>query len=210
MIRMNNKINEICSYFDTIYSNPKCELLYNKDYELLIAVMLSAQCTDKRVNMVTRELFDKYTTIDELANAKKEDIIRIVKPVGTFNKKSVFVKQIAISLVKFHGGVVPNDRTYLESLPGVGRKTTNVVLGLLYNVPCIPVDTHVSRVSKRLDLVSENDDVEVIEKKLMKLFPINNWIKIHYQMVLFGRYKCKSQKPDCMDCKLKKHCKRFL
>ena len=147
---------KITDYLDELFPNPKCELDYNKDYELLIAVMLSAQTTDKRVNMVTKVLFDKYRSLEELSNADINDIINIIKPIGTFNKKAMNIINISKSLLKDKNGVVPNDRTYLESLSGVGRKTTNVVLSNLYNVPCIAVDTHVSRVSKRLGLVSKN------------------------------------------------------
>ena len=204
---MNNKIKDIHDYLDELYINPKCELLFNNDYELLIAVMLSAQCTDKRVNIVTRELFSKYTTIYELNNASLSDISDIIRPVGTFNKKSKFIKEICSSLIENYSGIVPNNRKYLESLPGVGRKTTNVVLGILYNEPSIAVDTHVARVSKRLGLVSKNDDVDIIEKKLMKKIDKDKWLRIHYQMVLFGRYKCKSQAPICEGCKLKQYCR---
>lgn len=204
---MNNKIKDIYDYLDELYIDPKCELLFNNDYELLIAVMLSAQCTDKRVNMVTRELFSKYTTIYELNNAYISEISSIIRPVGTFNKKSKFIKEICSSLIENYSGIVPNNRKYLESLPGVGRKTTNVVLGILYNEPAIAVDTHVARVSKRLGLVNKNDDVDIIEKKLMKKIDKDKWLRIHYQMVLFGRYKCKSKSPVCEDCKLKQYCR---
>ena len=187
--------------------NPKCELNYSKDYELLIAVMLSAQCTDKRVNEVTSVLFSNYD-IYGLSKAKKSDIEKIIRSVGTSSRKSEFVLKIAQSLVENYNGVVPNDREYLESLPGVGRKTCNVVLSNLYNVPCIAVDTHVSRVSKRLGIAKEKDDVLVIEKKLNKYFPLDKLNRLHHQMVLFGRYYCKAKNPECMNCKLKYICKK--
>lgn len=210
MIKMNNKIQDIHKYLDELYPDPKCELLFDKDYELLIAVMLSAQCTDKRVNMVTRELFSKYKTIYELNDASISDISNIIRPVGTFNKKSIFIKEICSSLINDYSGIVPNNRKYLESLPGVGRKTTNVVLGILYNEPAIAVDTHVSRLSKRLGLVNKNDDVDKIEDKLMKKISKDKWLRFHYQMVLFGRYICKSKSPICENCKLKHYCKKNL
>ena len=141
------KINEIINYLDEIIVDPKCELNYYKDYELLIAVMLSAQTTDKRVNGVTSILFKKYNSLEALANADVNDIIDIIRSIGTFNKKALNVIEIAKSLLNNYNGVVPNNRDYLESLPGVGRKTTNVVLSELFNEPCIAVDTHIKRVS---------------------------------------------------------------
>lgn len=201
-------MNNIIEYLDELFPNPRCELNYNKDYELLIAVMLSAQTTDKRVNMVTDILFKKYDTLDKLANANLNDIINIIRPIGTFNKKANNIISISKSLIEDKNGIVPNDRNYLESLSGVGRKTTNVVLSNLYGVPCIAVDTHVSRVSKRLGIAKKNDDVLVIEKKLNKFFPKEKLNRLHHQLVLFGRYFCKAQKPNCENCKLKNICKK--
>ena len=202
-------MNNIVDYLDELFPNPKCELNYNKDYELLIAVMLSAQTTDKRVNMVTKELFSKYPSLMDISNADVSSIIEIIKPIGTFNKKAVCVKQIAASLLENYNGVVPNNRKYLESLSGVGRKTTNVVLSNLFNENCIAVDTHVSRVSKRLSLANEKDDVLEIEKKISRKFPKDKLGRLHHQLVLFGRYYCKASKPECSDCKLKNICKYY-
>ena len=201
-------MNNIIEYLDQLYPNPRCELNYNKDYELLLAVMLSAQTTDKRVNMVTEILFKKYDSLEKLANANIRDIISIIRPIGTFNKKAKNIIEISNSLLKDKNGVVPNDRKYLESLSGVGRKTTNVVLSNLYNVPCIAVDTHVSRVSKRLGIAKEKDDVLVIEKKLNKYFPKEKLNRLHHQLVLFGRYYCKAKSPCCESCKIKNICKK--
>lgn len=200
------KNSEIISFLDEIIPNPKCELEYNKDYELLIATMLSAQTTDKRVNMVTRVLFKKYPTLGALRDADIEDLKEIIKPIGTFNKKALNIKDIATQLLDKSNGIVPNDRVFLESLSGVGRKTTNVVLSNIYNVPCIAVDTHVARVSKRLGIARANDDVYTIEKKLSRNFKNNDLCRLHHQLVLFGRYYCKAIKPECDNCKLKKYC----
>ena len=156
-------MNRFLDYLDEILPDAKCELNYNKDYELLIAVMLSAQTTDKRVNEVTKVLFNKYKSLEELSKANIKDLERIIYPLGTYTKKAKNVKEIAINLLD--KGMVPNDRLYLESLSGVGRKTTNVVLSILYNEPCIAVDTHVDRVSKRLGFASKKDDVYKVEKK---------------------------------------------
>lgn len=206
---MMNNISLVENYLDELYPNPKCELNYNKDYELLIAVVLSAQTTDKRVNSVTCILFEKYKTIEELSKAEIIDIAEIIKPIGTFNKKSIFVKEIATILNNKYNGIVPNDRASLEKLPGVGRKTANVVLSNLFDVPAIAVDTHVSRVSKRLGLAKNNDDVTTIEKKLMKKFDKSTWSRRHHQLVLFGRYNCKATSPNCSNCKLKSICKNI-
>jgi len=200
-------MTEIIDYLDKLFPNPKCELNYEKDYELLIAVMLSAQTTDKRVNMVTDILFKKYDSLEKLASADINDIIEIIKPIGTFNKKASNVISIAKSLVEDKQGIVPNDRTYLEGLSGVGRKTANVVLSNIYDVPCIAVDTHVSRVSKRLGIAKKNDDVLTIEKKLNKNFPEEKLSRLHHQLVLFGRYHCKAKNPLCENCELKNICK---
>ena len=198
--------NEIINYLDEIIPNPKCELNYNKDYELLIATMLSAQTTDKRVNSVTSVLFKKYPTLETLRDADIEDIKRIIKPIGTYNKKALNIKSIANDLI-LHGGMT-NDRKFLESLDGVGRKTANVVLSNIYNEQLIAVDTHVSRVSKRLGIARKNDDVLTIEKKLNKFFKGNDLSRLHHQLVLFGRYYCKALNPNCENCKLKNICKK--
>lgn len=202
-------MNEVMAYLDKLIPNPACELEFHKDYELLMAVMLSAQTTDKRVNMVTRILFQKYPNLEALSKADVEDIQQIIKPIGTYHKKASNVILIANDLLEKQNGVVPNNRSYLESLPGVGRKTTNVVLSMLYNEPCIAVDTHVSRVSKRLGFAKENDDVLVIEKKLMKKIPKDQLNKMHHQLLLFGRYYCKSQSPSCDACQLQERCKYY-
>lgn len=199
-------IKEIEDYLDSLFPNPKCELNYNKDYELVIAVMLSARATDKMVNSVTSVLFEKYNSLELLASGDIEDIKRIIKRVGTYNKKAMFVKEIANELLTKYDGVVPNDRKALESFPGVGRKCANVILSNLFDYPAIAVDTHVSRVSKRLGLAKETDDVLKIEKKLMKKFDKSVWSRRHHQMVLFGRYYCKSINPFCDGCRLKHIC----
>ena len=202
-------MNEIIEYLEKLIPNAVCELNYNKDYELLIAVMLSAQTTDKKVNMVTSVLFEKYPSLEALRDSDINDIIEIIRPIGTFNKKAFNVKSIAHELILKQNGMVPNDRKFLESLSGVGRKTANVVLSNLYNEPCIAVDTHVSRVSKRLGIAKESDDVLIIEKKLTKKIPKDKINRMHHQLVLFGRYYCKAIKPECMNCKLKDICKYY-
>ncbi len=192
-------ISNLNDKLDKMYPSARCELNYNKDYELLIATVLSAQCTDKRVNEVTKVLFNKYD-LDKLSKANIKDIEDIIRPCGSQYKKSKYIIDIAKSLIDNYNGIVPNDRDYLESLPGVGRKTTNVVLSNLYDIPAIAVDTHVSRVSKRLKLAKTSDDVLTIEKKLMKKIPKDKWSRSHHQLVLFGRYICKAKNPLCDKC----------
>lgn len=200
------KINQILDYFDKIIPNPKGELNYNKDYELLIAVMLSAQCTDRRVNNVTEVLFTKYDTLEELNKADIENIKNIIRSVGNFNKKAIYILGIAGKVLKGNNGIIPNNRDFLESLPGVGRKTANVVLSILFNEPVLAVDTHIIRVSKRLAIARKEDSVITIEKKLTKLLPKDNIIRYHHQFLLFGRYYCKAVKPLCENCELKNIC----
>ena len=201
---MMSKIDE---YLDYLYPNPKCELNYTKDYELLMAIVLSAQTTDKMVNTVTPVLFNKYPSLKLLKEGKLEDLESILRPIG-FKKKAFYIKEIARILDEEYGGVVPRDRDVLSTFPGVGRKTTNVFLSEFYGEAAIAVDTHVERVSKRLGLANPCDNVSVIEKKLMKYFSKDTWAKRHLQLVLFGRYHCKSIKPDCENCKLLDICKK--
>ena len=203
------KMSDIISYLDFLFPNAHCELNYSSDYELLIAVMLSAQTTDKRVNMVNKELFKKYNTLEKLSKANIKDIEEIIKPIGTYKKKAVYIKEIARILVKDNIKTIPNDREYLSTMPGVGRKTINVFLSVIYNEPVVAVDTHVNRVSKRLSLANNDDNVLEVEEKITKLFPKENLSKIHHQLVFFGRYKCKSINPICNDCKLKDICKYY-
>ncbi len=202
-----NKVELIENYMDELFPDPKCELIYNKDYELLIAIMLSAQSTDKRVNMVTPIIFNKYKTLKELSEANINDLEEIIHSVGSYHKKALYTKEIAIRLVKDFNGVVPIDREVLESFPGVGRKTVNVFFSEFYHFPEIAVDTHVERVSKRLKLAYSNDNVVKVENKLKNKFKKESWSKIHLQFVLFGRYYCKAIKPECFSCKLKDICR---
>ena len=198
-------MNDIINYLDELYPNPKCELNYNKDYELLIAIMLSAKSTDKMVNKITNVLFNKYKSIYELNNASLNDIIDIIKPLGNQNKKAIFIKEIAL-YIKNNG--IPNNRNELIKIKGIGIKTANVFLSLMYNEQYLAVDTHVERVSKRLNLVDKNDNVKTIEKKLTKKFENYDLVRLHLQLVLFGRYKCKAKNPICYNCKLKEICNK--
>lgn len=198
---------QIKRYLDELFENPKCELEYNKDYELLIAVMLSAQTTDKGVNKVTKILFSKYDSLEKLRDANLDDLKDIIRPIGNYNKKANCIKEIAKCLLENFNGIVPHTHEELETLSGVGRKTANVVLGELFNIPSFAVDTHIIRVSNRLNLVKSDSPLE-IEDKLKKIFPKDEWTKLHKQLVLFGRYYCKAKNPECLNCKLKNICKK--
>ena len=198
--------NRILSYLDEVIPNPKCELEYTKDYELLISTMLSAQTTDKSVNKVAKVLYSKYPSIKDINDAPLEDIKNIIKPLGNYNIKSRNIKGIANAI--YEKGGIPNDRAFIESLPGVGRKTANVFLSNIYSENCIAVDTHVARVSKRLGISSNSDDVFDTEKKLTKYFEGCDLARLHHQLLLFGRYHCKAINPLCDSCKLKDICKK--
>lgn len=195
------RATEIVDYLNEIIPDPKCELNYNKDYELVIATMLSAQTTDKRVNEITKILFNKYPSLNDLNNADLDDLKRIIRPLGSYNKKASNIIDIASKLDKI--GFVPNDRIFLESLNGVGRKTANVVLGELFHENVVAVDTHVERVSKRLGIANDNDSVLDVEVKLNKFFKGYDLFKIHHQLLLFGRYHCTARSPKCRECKFK-------
>ena len=202
-------INILIQYLDELYPNAVCELEYTKDYELLLATVLSAQTTDKAVNKVTAILFKKYDSLKKLKKANIEDLKEIIRPIGTFDKKSYYMKEISRIIDEEYNGVLPNNRKALESMPGVGRKTANLVLNNIYDVPSFAVDTHVKRVSTRLGLAKDIDDVLVVEQKLKRKFKRAEWGRRHHQLVLFGRYYCKAKKPDCIKCKLKDICKYY-
>ena len=195
------------SYLDEKYPNAHCELVYSKDYEFLIAVMLSAQTTDKSVNQATAILFKKYRTVEELANADVGDVAFIIRHLGMYQVKAKNVVKIAQILVNQYGGKVPNDPEALVAMPGVGNKTKNCVLGELYNVPLLAVDTHMQRVAKRLGIADEKDSVEKIEQKYMSIIPAERVVKTNHQIIWFGRYFCKALSPECANCKLKEFCK---
>lgn len=188
-----------------MFPNASCELNYNNLFELLVAVVLSAQTTDKRVNEVTKILFQKYNSPISLSQADYNEIYEIVRPLGLAKSKAQNIIQLSKVLNTKYNDIVPNTREELESLPGVGRKTANAVLMEGFRIPAIAVDTHVSRVSFRLGL-SKDDNVLKIEQDLMKLFPKDEWYFVHHGLLFFGRYFCTAKKPNCEICKLKDIC----
>lgn len=197
--------NSFYEYLDYYVPDPKCELNYSSDYELLIATVLSAQCTDKRVNEVTKKLF-KYN-LKEISLMKISDIERIIKRCGSYTKKAVYIKNIANILLDDYNGVVPNNRQILETFPGVGPKTCSVVLKNIYNEPAIPVDTHVERVCKRLGIAKDNATPRDVENILKNEIPIDKWNRVSEQILLFGRYYCTAINPKCDNCLFKDFCK---
>lgn len=201
---MNNS-KQIYEILKQLIKEPKSELNFNNNFELIIAVLLSAQCTDKRVNLVTPKLFEKYNTCYKLAKADINDVEKLIKPCGFYHNKAKNIIELSKKLVNNFNGEVPSTMEELITLDGVGRKTANVVLAVAFNKPAIAVDTHVHRVSNRLGL-SSSQDVYKIEQDLMKLFNKNDWGLVHHLLLLFGRYYCKSQNPKCDECKLKDFC----
>ena len=198
----------IIENLNRLYPDAYCELNHSDSFELLIAVVLSAQTTDVSVNRVTPALFEKYPDAISLSEASEEDVMRLIHSIGLYKNKSRNIINLAKELVKRFDGEVPSKREELESLPGVGRKTANVVLSNCFDYPAFAVDTHVSRVSKRLMIARKDDDVLTIEKKLMKFFPRNCWSRLHHQFIFFGRYKCKAKNPECTDCPFRDSCRK--
>ena len=205
---MNKDILEIIDDVNQLYENPKCELMFSSNYELLVAVILSAQCTDKRVNQVTRELFKEYNTPEKMITLSQDELENKIRSCGFFHNKAKHVLDASKDLIDRFEGKIPSNKDDLKSLAGVGEKTANVVLATAFGVPAIAVDTHVFRVSNRLGLANSKD-VFKTQKQLEKNLPKDMWIKFHYALVLHGRYVCKSQNPNCKECKLNKNCKFF-
>ena len=205
MIRPSSEILEIMEIFNQRDPNPKCELNYTNAYTLLVAVVLSAQSTDKGVNKATEELFKVADTPQKMLSLGLENLKSYIKTIGLYNNKAKNIIALSEELVKNHQGIVPEDRNILETLPGVGRKTANVVLNVWFNQPTLAVDTHVMRISHRLNLSDGKTPLKV-EEDLLKVLPQNYVKNANHWLVLFGRYICKAQKPDCLNCPLQKFC----
>jgi endonuclease-3 len=197
-----NKINVILNTLQDMYPDAHVELTHQSHFQLLVAVVLSAQTTDKAVNKVTPKLFEVFPDANALSKASAQDVIPLIKTIGLYQNKAKNIILLSQQLMTLYDGIVPNDRASLEALPGVGRKTANVVLSNAFDIPALAVDTHVERVSKRLRLARKNDSVLVVEQKLMKKFPKKNWTKLHHQLIFFGRYHCTAKQPKCNDCPL--------
>jgi endonuclease III len=194
--------SKIIEVLDAMFPNAHVELNYHNHFELLIAVVLSAQTTDISVNKVTDQLFKRYPTPEKLATANLSDVEAIIKTIGLYKNKTKNIINLSKDLVDLHNSTVPNNREDLEKLPGVGRKTANVVLSNAFNIPAFAVDTHVLRVSKRLGIAKEIDNERQTEEKLMKKFDQASWTKLHHQLIFFGRYHCLARNPKCANCML--------
>ena len=185
------------------------ELKFNSDYQLLVAVILSAQCTDKRVNIVTAELFKRYDTAEKMAKISQSELERYIFSCGFYKNKAKNIIAMSKTLVGNYGGQVPEDFETLQSLPGVGRKTANVVTSVAFHKPAIAVDTHVFRVSNRIGLVSADNPYDT-EMQLRALIDINDWSRTHHYLIYLGRDVCKAGKADCQNCILKDVCEKHL
>ena len=206
MMTMKTNIAPLLSYLDELFPNAKCELFYTKDYELVIAVMLSAQTTDKSVNAVTSVLFNKYQSLDALNEAPLEDIENIIKQIGLYKNKAKNLKSIVKDLIERFNYQIPSDKDLLMTLPGVGNKTAGVIRAEIFKIPDLPVDTHILRIAKRLKLAKKDDEPIDVEHKLKKLIPEERWIKSHHQLIHFGRYFCTARSPMCEKCKISDMC----
>lgn len=204
---MKKRTKEILERLDAAYGTEYvCYLNHETPWQLLIAVILSAQCTDARVNIVTEELFKKYDTLEKIANADLKEFEQDIKSTGFYHNKAKNILACAKSLIEDYGGEVPRTLEELTGLAGVGRKTANVIRGNIYDEPSIVVDTHVKRISRRLGLTKEEDPTK-IEFDLMKVLPKDHWILYNIQIITFGRAICFARNPKCGDCFLNDICK---
>lgn len=201
-------IETVLKILSEVYEGAKCGLDFNSSYELLVSTILSAQCTDERVNIVTKELYKKYNTPEEMVTLTEEELGDIIKSCGFYRNKSKNILAASLDLITKHDGMVPGTMEELLKLPGVGRKTANVVLSNAFNIPAIAVDTHVLRVSNRIGLAKGNSPEEV-EKQLMKNIPKRMWSDAHHYLIWHGRKICKARKPQCDNCPIFSYCQYF-
>lgn len=207
-MKKKEKVKIILNFLEQNYNDSKCSLNFGSTYELLIATRLSAQCTDKKVNLVTEKLFLKYKSLNSFATASFSDVKEIIKPCGLSNKKAQDIINICKILIEKFNSKVPNKMEDLLTLPGVGRKTANVILGNVFNKPAIVVDTHVKRISNRLGLVNSQDATK-IENILFNLIPKNESVNFCHRVIAFGREICSAKKPLCNICKLNSICSKY-
>lgn len=201
-------VSNLIYAINNYYKDAGCELNFSNNYQLVVAVILSAQCTDKRVNQVTPKVFEKYPTVFHLADANCLELESIIMPCGFFHNKATNLINMAKRVVDSYSGEIPNTKSELLTLSGVGEKTANVVLACAFNIPAIAVDTHVYRVSNRLGL-AKAQTVEKAQKQLENIIPKELWINMHYALVLHGRYVCKARNPKCGECAFAENCKYY-
>lgn len=200
-------VKRILDTLDQMFPDAHCELVHKNAYELCVAVVLSAQTTDVSVNKVTPILFERYPDVASLAHADQADVEACIKTIGLYRSKAKNIIGLAQYAHEHYGDEIPNDLEKLTKMPGVGRKSANVVLSVCYNVPAFAVDTHVERISKRLGFARKNDSVLEVERKLMKKIPKGRWNDMHHKFIFFGRYFCKAKNPNCAECPLIDICK---
>lgn len=201
------QVQYILDEIEKMFPDAYCELVHSNPFELLIAVVLSAQCTDALVNKVTKNLFTKYKTPEDYLAVPLEELEQDIRSIGLYRTKAKNIQKLCHKLIYEYGGEIPKDRDELMKFPGVGRKTANVVVSVAFNIPAIAVDTHVERVSKRLGICRWKDSVLEVEETLMKKIPKERWSKAHHQLIFFGRYHCKAQSPKCDVCPLLDICR---
>ncbi|MFS0871221.1 endonuclease III [Paenibacillus xylanilyticus] len=200
-------VRHILDTMEAMFPDAHCELNHSNAFELTVAVLLSAQCTDETVNKVTADLFQKYTSPADYLAVPLEELEQDIRRIGLYRNKAKHIQNMCRILIEQYGGDVPQEHDQLVTLPGVGRKTANVVVSNAFGVPAIAVDTHVERVSKRLGLAGWDDSVLEVEKKLMKRVPRDEWTLTHHRIIFFGRYHCKAQNPQCHICPLLDICR---
>jgi len=199
--------NNCLSEMERMFPDAHCELVHSNPFELLIATLLSAQCTDVLVNKVTPGLFEKYKTPEDYLDVSIEELQNDIRSIGLFRNKAKNIQALSHMIITQFEGKVPPNRDLLTTLPGVGRKTANVVVSVAFDIPALAVDTHVERVTKRLGLCRWKDSVLQVEETIMKKTPRELWSKTHHQLIFFGRYHCKAQNPQCPVCPLLAVCR---
>ena len=200
------EVNEIIERLEKMHPEAHCELNFDTPFEALVAIILSAQCTDKRVNLVTEDLYKKYNTPQQFASLDIKELEELIKPCGFYKNKAKNIKECARQIIEDFNGEVPQTMEDLTKLAGVGRKTANVMLAEIYKQDAIAVDTHVKRVSNRIGFVKSDDPYDV-EMALKKIFPKEKWSRMHHLLIFLGRYTCKAIKPNCKECLLNDICK---
>lgn len=203
----NTEIRYCLDEMGEMFPEAHCELNHANPFELIIAVSLSAQCTDVLVNKVTKDLFEKYKTPEDYLQVSIEELQNDIRSIGLYRNKAKNIQSLCRMVLDEYGGEIPMDRDELTKLPGVGRKTANVVVSVAFNIPAIAVDTHVERVSKRLGICRWKDSVLEVEKTLMRKIPAEEWSVTHHRLIFFGRYHCKAQNPQCPSCPLLQLCR---
>jgi len=205
---LNNKqIRRVLDVMGEMFPDAQCELVHKNPFELVIAVLLSAQCTDALVNKVTKQLFKKYKTPSDYLAVDLKELQDDIRSIGLYRNKAKNIQKLCKTLIEEHDGEVPQTRAELMELAGVGRKTANVVMSVAFDKPAIAVDTHVERVSKGLGICRWKDSVLEVEKTLMRRVPEDEWSDTHHRMIFFGRYHCKARNPNCSECPLLDICR---